>query len=241
MERLKRAKETLMSCVETQMGNLQNTDTHELGEAIDMIKDLEEAIYYCTITKAMEENEKEEKKIERHYYTPYLTTMQQQYPMNWDRDMDYDMGRMYYPQSRDSQGRFTSNQGGGNSNSGRRNYQEMEREREYYGGNTYAQSGNNSGSSNGRRSYTEYEFPTEWRDTREGRSPLSRKTYMESKEMHKDKASKIKDLENYMKELSDDVIDMIEDASPEEKQLLEKKISSLATKISSLNTSDAKN
>jgi hypothetical protein len=40
------------------------------------------------------------------------------------------------------------------------------------------------------------------RDKREGRSPISRKTYMESKEMHKDSATQMKDLEDYISELS---------------------------------------
>jgi hypothetical protein len=35
--------------------DLSSVDTEELGEAIDMVKDLSEAIYYCTITKSMEE------------------------------------------------------------------------------------------------------------------------------------------------------------------------------------------
>lgn len=55
MHRLKNMKETLIGCVQTQLADIKNVDTEELGEAIDMIKDLEEAIYYCTITKAMEE------------------------------------------------------------------------------------------------------------------------------------------------------------------------------------------
>ena len=46
-----------MGCIESQMTNLDEVDTKELGEAIDMIKDLEEAMYYCTITKAMEQKE----------------------------------------------------------------------------------------------------------------------------------------------------------------------------------------
>ena len=53
MERLKAMKETLMSAAQSQMGNLAATDTKELGEVIDMIKDLEEAIYYCSITESM--------------------------------------------------------------------------------------------------------------------------------------------------------------------------------------------
>jgi hypothetical protein len=35
------------------MSNLQQVDAKELGEVIDMVKDIEEAIYYCTITEAM--------------------------------------------------------------------------------------------------------------------------------------------------------------------------------------------
>jgi F0F1-type ATP synthase membrane subunit b/b' len=54
---------------------------------------------------------------------------------------------------------------------------------------------------------------------------------MESKEMHADKTQQLKDLEKYMQELTADIAEMIEDATPEEKQLLQKKISSLATKI----------
>jgi type IV secretory pathway VirB4 component len=46
-------KTTLMSCVQSQMANLKDVDAKELGEAIDMLKDLEEAMYYCTITEAM--------------------------------------------------------------------------------------------------------------------------------------------------------------------------------------------
>jgi predicted regulator of amino acid metabolism with ACT domain len=55
VEQLKNIKENLISCVHTQMGNLANVDAKELGEVIDMIKDIEEAIYYCTITESMQE------------------------------------------------------------------------------------------------------------------------------------------------------------------------------------------
>ena len=61
IDRLKHIKDSLMCCVEGQMHHLDSVDTKELGEAIDMIKDLEEAIYYCTITEAMKEKEKEPK------------------------------------------------------------------------------------------------------------------------------------------------------------------------------------
>ena len=73
MEQLKSMKQCLIACAQAQMNNLQNVDAKELGEVIDMIKDLEEACYYATITKAMtEENKKEEVDIYR----------------DWDRPMD---------------------------------------------------------------------------------------------------------------------------------------------------------
>ena len=71
MKRLENMKETLMNCVMAQMADLKNVDTKELGEAVDMIKDLSEAMYYCTITEAMQKKEEEPEIREReyHYYT----------------------------------------------------------------------------------------------------------------------------------------------------------------------------
>ena len=201
MHRLKHMKEALVAQVENQMSNLSEVDTHELGEVIDMIKDLEEAIYYCSITKAMEEKE-EEKKVEYHYYIP-------------ERDIDRDeWGRMYYPRMRDSQGRYLpEGRDGMRDGGGRRNYIEFP------------------------DPYHEREVPIGLRDEREGRSPITRRLYMESKELHKDKTTKLKELEQYMKELSEDIVEMISDATPEERQLLEKKVAALSTKIQQVNTS----
>jgi hypothetical protein len=132
MERLKRMKETLVSCIEAQMNHLDTVDTEELGDVVDMVKDLEEAIYYCTITKAMEGKEKMGEP--HHYYTEY-------------RDMDRPNGKMYYTEpSGSNMGAF-------------------------------------SGNTNMSRQYMEWDYPT-MRDKREGRSYMSRKTYMEAKEMH---------------------------------------------------------
>ena len=197
-------KEALVAQVENQMSNLSEVDTHELGEVIDMIKDLEEAIYYCSITKAMEEKE-EEKKVEHHYHTTYIP----------ERDIDRDeWGRMYYPRMRDSQGRYLpEGRDGMRDGGGRRNYFEFP------------------------ETYHEREIPIGLRDEREGRSPITRRMYMESKELHKDKTTKLKELEQYMKELSEDIVEMISDATPEERQLLEKKVAALSTKIQQVNTS----
>jgi hypothetical protein len=77
MERLKHMKESLMCCVENQLNHLESVDAKELGEAIDMIKDLEEAIYYKTVVDAMHEQPKKEDHMSY-------------------RDMDRGNGRMYY-------------------------------------------------------------------------------------------------------------------------------------------------
>lgn len=60
---------------------------------------------------------------------------------------------------------------------------------------------------------------------------MNRKAYLEAKHNNKDKAIQLRELEKYMQELTSDMIEMIQDSSPEEKQYLEKKISSLATKV----------
>lgn len=189
-------KQSLMSCVQSQMSNLKDVDAKELGEAIDMLKDLEEAMYYCTITEAMKKKEDEGSESVKEYY--YYT--QPRYDER-ERDMDREWGRMYYGGS----GSNLSSSSGRNSNNG----------------------SGRSGSEG--RYYTESDSMT--RDPREGRSHQTRKTYMESKEMHRDKASQLKELEKYMQELTQDIVEMIEDASPEERQYLEKRVSALASKI----------
>jgi hypothetical protein len=62
------------------------------------------------------------------------------------------------------------------------------------------------------------------------RSSMSRKRYMDGK-MFNDKNLQMKELEQYTQELASDLTEMIKDASPEEKQLLQQKINMLASKI----------
>ena len=64
-----------------------------------------------------------------------------------------------------------------------------------------------------------------------GHSPMKRKSYIESKERHMDQALQMQELEDYAQELTSDLMEMIQDATPEEKQLLQRKIATLATKI----------
>lgn len=232
MEQLKKMKEMLTSAVQGQMTHLDSVDAKELGEAVDMIKDLAEAIYYCTVTEAMEAKEKEGGNGHQRETMYYPVMYYQEVPGNTDgRDMSRSDNRggrrnyeeaMYYPYyDRDQdwmRGRMYYN---GNSGSGN--------------GSTSGNSSNSGGSSSsggsGTRNYSERDLGPIMRDTREGRSPMSRKNYMESKEMHKDKASQLQELDKYAQELTSDLVEMIEGASAEEKQFLSNKIAALATKI----------
>ena len=66
MHRLEQMRECLIACVQNQIsGHLDQVDAKELGEAIDMIKDLDEAIYYRTITEAMKEDSEEKEKQQK--------------------------------------------------------------------------------------------------------------------------------------------------------------------------------
>lgn len=200
MERLKHMKECLVGCVQGQLSHLDTVDTKELGEAVDMIKDLSEAIYYCTITEAMDKKENEPQHQVRYYRDDYYLP----YDHSGYRDMDRMKGRMYYGDRQDA-----GVPGHNGSSSG------------------------SSSTSNGTGHYYERELPLGeiMRDHREGRSPMSRKMYMESKEMHKDKASQLHELEKYAQELTADMVEMIEDATPEEKQYLSNRLTALAAKI----------
>ena len=196
---LKAMNRTLIAQTQAQVANLQCADYEELGAAVDMIKDIEEALYYCAITEAMEENKEKSGDTMENTNTYYYTERYLPSP-DYYRDMDrYPMEKMYYS------GDSSSN--GGSSSS------------------------NNMGRSSTSQYSSMREYPIDIRDSREGRSPLSRKMYMESKEMHADKTKQLKDLEKYMQELTMDIKEMMENASPEEKQLLQKKMSNLSSTI----------
>lgn len=158
MKRLMYMKDALICMAESQINNLQNVDTKEFGEVIDMIKDLEEAIYYKTITEAMHQEGKEKEHHTMYYSEPMV---------NWREPSVRDNG-----------------------------------------------------------------WDTDWKSNEhEGRSGKSRKMYIESKHSHADKTTQLRELEKYMQELAQDITEMIEDSTPEEKQYLEKKITALATKV----------
>lgn len=205
MHQLKQMKERLVHCVENQMGDIYNADAKELGEAVDMIKDLAEAMYYCSIVEAMEKSEKENGNGEHavhHYYEPMTY------------NVDRGNGKMYYP-----------------TDYNRMYYPEYNANTMFYPYMYYGEKGRDGARQTPGESRNYTEQPVHMRDYREGRSGEYRRMYMESKEMHKDKAVKMQELEKYMHELSNDMTEMIHEATPEEKQIMKNKLTTLAGKI----------
>lgn len=193
MEQLKQMKTTLTNAVCGQIGNLAQANYQELGAAVDMIKDIAEAEYYCSIVKAMEEGSRDEMRYYSEKDWPHRREA-------YERDDDYDFGRMYYPGARSS-----------SMSTSRPSRSRMYMHDDRWDNNDMYM----------------------MRDVREGRSGLSRKTYMETKATH-DKEKAMKELDHYMKELSEDITDMIKDATSEEKAVLQQKLQTLVTKVSNV-------
>ena len=60
MEQLRNIEQCLVGFVQGQLGDLKKVDAKELGEVIDAIHHLEEAMYYCSIIDAMEKTKEKE-------------------------------------------------------------------------------------------------------------------------------------------------------------------------------------
>lgn len=221
--------EKLSECAKCELDKgIDNIDAKEMGEVAEMIKELCEAEYYAKITKAMEESAEEEGG-ERKYYRGQPRDSRGRYmsgrrgyeePMmdfvpEMYRDMDLMDGKMYYTSANRSQG----SQGGSMNDGGMRNY----------GGSMGGSSGGSSQGSS--RGYSE-----NMRDGREGRNGQSRKSYMETKEMHRgnteeDKQAKKRELDKWMSDFSADVKELVGDMTPEEKTLLKTKIGNLHSSL----------
>ena len=185
---------------------IENVDTCEMGKVVDMMKDLSEAMYYRTLTKAMQESDTEE-----------IMEMFDKYG---------DDGKRYYDMWRYKSGRFAP-KGRGT----RRGYEEppyyhmtpdqyKEHDPEYW---------RDLDRKDGKMYYTE---PI----TMESRYDKAKRGYEESKMTHKEntpehKQAKMKDLEAYLKELSEDVTKLLSDATPEERAMVRGKMQVLTQKI----------
>ena len=212
MHRLKHIMDCLEDATKSHLDKgIENVDAKEMGEVIDMIKDCCEAMYYYSIYEAMQE-EKEEDEEERKYYRG---------------------------QRRDSMGRYTSGQRGGRRGFEPHPYmmrpmmdeetewermQDMQEGRMYYpnqGSGTYSggsrqygsqgsQSGRSQGNSRYGYSHDEYMKSKQWDSS--------------DPEQHKMRKQK---LDEYLNDLQEMGKEVVQDMSPEEKQLWKQKISKL--------------
>jgi len=211
IENMKSIEETLASKIKAEFDNgIECINTEEMGAAIDMLKDIETALYHATVTHAMEEY--------------------------GDTDTEQDYARRYYDDYRYSNGRYAQKGHGV-----RRGYDEppyyhmttddyrtWEQNRDidrksgkmYFSepitadGTRYSPSGE----------YTESQYETR------------KRAYTESKELHKantpeDKQAKMKDLEDYMRTIADDISEMLNTATAEEKNLVRSKVQTIAQKL----------
>lgn len=184
----------------------ENVDTCEMGQVVDMIKDLNEAEYKAVIVKAMKKAEEEKEEYDK----VLLRELKEEY--------GEDAGRRFYDHYRYSDGRFAPKGHGTYRGYSEPNYHmtpEMYRDmdRDTHSRMYYTETGmNESGYDRAKRNYTE------------------------TKEMHRsntpeDKKAKMQELEKYAKSLTEDVVEMVSDMSDEEKNLLRTKMQILMQKI----------
>ena len=199
--------EKLAECAEKQFDNgIESVDTAEMGQVTDMLKDLAEAMYYRTLTEAMDDSDPEEimEMFERHG----------------------DGGRRYYDHYRYSDGRFAPKGRG----TYRRGYEgpywrmtpEMYKDMQEY---------RDMDRNTGRMYYTEPSMTMS-----ESNYDRAKRNYTETKSLHRantpqDKEAKMRGLEDYFKEISSDITGLLSDMTPEERSMLKSKISALATKL----------
>lgn len=157
IEAVKEMCKPLENAIKTELAKgIENIDTHEFGEAVDALKDFAEVIekksksaYYCSIVKAMEDAEKEDEMMDkineylpstesekryyggRRYMRDYRDTYYPDMYYGGSRDIDRDMGRMYYTNTLSANGNSGNmNMGSGSLNNGNmRTYNESRYDR----------------------------------------------------------------------------------------------------------------
>lgn len=223
--------EKLSECAKCELDKgIEQIDTKEMGEVAEIIKELAEAEYYSKISKAMDEAE---------YGEDY------NYKGAYDTDR-----RGYRGQRRDSRGRYMSSR--------RMGYEEphimttdmyhdytpemlrdMDREemgRMYYSGSG-SQGGMSSGMIGGRSSSGSMGGSIGYESGRgqSSRSENARRGYEESKMMQdgspESKKKAMESLENYLKELSEDMTDLVGKMDANEKSMVRSKLQTLAQRV----------
>lgn len=232
--------EKLTDCTKSAIENDQiYVGKYPISDVVDMIKDLNEASYYASIVKAMDEAKEDEEEEEKYM----LKRFKEEYG-------EEDGEKRYYDSWRYASGRFAPKGRGSYMprSSGRRGYEEppyyhmtpemmREHDPEYWRdldrheGRLYFSEPIPSSDMKHDMRKTE-----RMKDSREGKAGEMRRGYMEAKEIHTDntpesKQAKMRELEKYMRSLSDDLTEAIDGASNEEKTMLKTKLQTLVQKI----------
>ena len=193
----------------------ENVDTCEMGQVVDMIKDLNEAEYKAVIVKAMKKADEEKEEYDKML----LRELKEEY--------GEDAGRRYYDHYRYASGRFAPKGHG----SYRRGYEEppyyymnpnmyKEHTPEYY---------RDMDRKDGKMYYTE---PI----TMESRYDKAKRMYTETKANHnsgsvEDKQLTLKEGEKMLNVIIDELMEMVSDATPEMKNMIKTKGMSAMQKI----------
>lgn len=216
---------------------MTSQDWDDLKDCVEAAEKAIKADYYYMMVCAMKEEEEYEKQEEKWL----LKELKEKHGMS-----EEDSRRFYDAWRYKSSGRFAPR--GKGERYGRRGYEEppyMHIQEDYrmdladYKGKTAEEMRDMDRHTKGVMYYTEpvrMDGMREMHDRKDGKSWEKRRGYMETKELHKDgspesKQHRMKDLEMYAKDLTEDVVDMISDASPEERALLKQKMQVLIQKI----------
>lgn len=212
-ERVCAVKDRAISLVEAQMnGNIENVDAKELGEVADIAKDFAEimklcaeAEYYCKVTDAMDEGSDEEKK---YYMNKYIPEYEGKFYSPVATNGDMNMARR-----RDSRGRYMYHDDF---------YPDWSVPPMYYtepDGMHY---------SNKSDSMTNMNYA---RDMREGRSGITRRTYMDMKDA--DKNTKMEKFKEYIDNFQEDMEEMFVEgkSTPEEKAYAKQALAKFISKL----------
>ena len=190
-------------------------DTQEMGEVVDMMKDLSEAMYYRTLTNAMND------------FDPYETMEM------FER---YGDGRRHYDNYRyKTTGEYALK--GKGTYVGRRGYEEppywhmTKDDYDRWSDMPRSERMRDLDRASGRMHFAE-PVSHGMDSMSESHYDRAKRNYTESKEMHKDntmhdKEAKMKSLDDYLKVFSNDVKDLIKDATNEEKSLFKNNMTGL--------------
>lgn len=236
-----------------------NVNLDDAGKIIDIVKDLACAEKDALIAKEMRKAHEDEEAEEKYMKMKMKEEHADEYKRYMD-EYGEDGERRFYDNYRyKSSGRFAPK--GRGSYMPRRGYDEppyyrmtpdMMREHDpeywrdvdrhmgkmYYTPMSDGHTGTHDGTGGDVRGYSDgyADGMKDGRKSGESRYDRARRGYEEKKEMHKgntpeDKQAKMKSLESYMRELSEDLTGAIEGASNEEKTMLKSKLQTLVQKI----------